>query len=175
VDARDPPIKLGRLSVRVADRAHGVLENLESLGGYRGTNPNHAEPVHRLDDLGDLVNRQLQRAEFLPAVAVDLDIQQPGRDPGPILGRRLGRAGDGSTNAAFLDLQPHRHAGVVTSGFDFHGSLSPRKVASRRSGPKAAPIATHGTRSANELKEASGRFNGGPRCRTAWNKQCKTA
>ena len=56
------------------DRAHGVHDRFETGRGHRGAELRDAETRHFAHDAVDLLDREVRRAEFLPAVAVNLQI-----------------------------------------------------------------------------------------------------
>ena len=126
MEAGEAPGHVGRLLDRLPQGLHGVPEHVEALGGHGRAEPSDAEGVHRLDDAADLLRAEPRVAEFLAAVAVDLDIQQPGGHPRP-RGRFPGfdLAGPGLNDPRLFDFQPDRQAGIVTSSFDLHGPRPP--------------------------------------------------
>jgi len=74
-----------------------------------------------MDNIGHLLGGQIGRGKFLATVAVKLDIDQPGRYPGPVV--RVGRgcclrnSGDFSP----FNIQANRFTRIVASAEQLHG------------------------------------------------------
>ncbi len=69
-----------------------MQERLAAGGGHGGQKPRDPKRRHLLDDLHHGLDRRLRRAELVPPVSVDLQIDQARRDPGQI-GRQRRTAG----------------------------------------------------------------------------------
>ena len=93
VDAGDCVRDVRKAAAGVGDRGQAVREGREAGSGHRGAILRDTERALGGGDLGDFFARQFERAEFLPAVAVGLDVEEAGGEPGRLFvaGRLIGQ------------------------------------------------------------------------------------
>ena len=115
----------GRRRIGRGNRPHAVGQHLEAGSHHRRAEPRHAQGVLQAHDLDDFFRRQVERGQVLPAVAVDLHVDETRGDPGQALLRSAGLAGverSHDSNPSAHDLNFDRLVRLVVSGGDEHGS-----------------------------------------------------
>ncbi len=140
MNARDQRSKFRRLAAGFADGRQAGQQRFATGGGERGAKPRDAEGRQPLPDRDHLVGRKIGRVEFMPTVAINLQVDKAWRQPGQIRIGRCARPQTGDALAGGLDFD-HLRRGIMTTDY-FHGAFNIVAQSSRCQRPAATPFSS---------------------------------